>query len=141
MRKFLAVLPAIVFLFASCDIDPMDIDIDIEIENGVTAPISDPVTVSFYVGEELFHSVIIERGSGLTIPDYRPAKDAQMFLHWTRTTQGGEERIYRRGHWLAGVPFDVSFNAAFRDASYQHEVSDVSHSVVLWGGCDSQDLI
>jgi len=47
MRKFLAVLPAIVFLFASCDIEPMADTI-----------IQDPVTVRFYSGETL--SVLID---------------------------------------------------------------------------------
>ena len=126
MRKhgFFAVgLAALVFALASCDHDPMSI----EIENGEPAPL-DPITVRFYNGDELFRSVTIERGADLSAPA-GPEREAEAFTHWARTTQGGEERTYWEGATLRGVPFDVSLHAVFRDASYPHEISDVSYSV------------
>jgi len=91
--------------------------------------IQDPVTVSFYVEGELFRSVTVERGADVQAPD-GPEKADHLFLHWTRTAQGGQERTYTEGQWLFGVPFDVSLDAVFRNAAFQHEVSNVSHVVV-----------
>jgi len=125
MRKFLAVPFALVLSLVSCDIDPMGI----EIENDEPA-LLDPITVRFYDGDELFHSEIIERGSDMRVPA-GPEREAEAFTHWTRTTHSGEERAYGAGHALIGIPFDVSFYAMFRNAAFQHEVSDVSHSVIF----------
>ena len=122
MRKFLAVLPAIVFLFASCDTNPMT---DIVIQ--------DPVTVRFYNGETLFREVTVQRGADVAMPNASPSKQGHDFLFWYRLTAGGEERTYREGQTLRtdGMPPNldaIALYARFMNVAFPHEVSNVSHS-------------
>jgi len=114
----------IVFLLLSCDINPM-----------TETVIRDPVTVRFYNGDEVFHSVTVERGSDVAMPNTRPSKAGHDFLHWARITSGGEERAYTEHAVLSttGMPSSldsVSMYARFRNVAFPHEVSGVSHTVV-----------
>ena len=122
-KPILAILPAIVFLLSSCDIEPMADTI-----------IQDPVTVRFYSGGDLFREVTVERGADVPMPAASPEKEAHDFLHWYRTTSGGEERAYAAGQVLRteGMPAEmdvVKMHARFQ-FFYPHEVSDVKWSVI-----------
>jgi len=112
----------IVFLLASCDINPM-----------TETVIRDPVTVRFYNGETLFQSVTVERGSDVAMPSTSPSKAGHDFLHWARITSGGDERAYTEHAVLytGGMPStldSVSMHARFRNVAFPHEVSGVSHA-------------
>ena len=114
---------AIVFLLLSCDHSSM-----------TGTVIQDPVTVRFYNGETLFHSVTVERGSDVAMPNTSPSKAGHDFLHWARITSGGEERAYTEYAVLTtgGMPSgldSVSMYARFRNVAFPHEVSGVSHTV------------
>ena len=113
----------IVFLFASCDIDPM-----------AETVIRDPVTVRFYNGDEVFHSITVERGADVAMPNTSPSKAGHDFLHWARITSGGEELAYTEHAVLStgGMPSgldSVSMHARFRNVAFPHEVSGVSHTL------------
>ena len=115
----------IVFLLLSCDIDPMD------------AIIQDPVTVRFYNGEALFREVTVERGADVPMPSTNPNREGHDFLHWYRTTSGGEERRYAEHGTLRteGMPSNldtVALYARFMNVAFQHEVSGVSHSMGVY---------
>ena len=122
-KPILAILPAIVFLLSSCDIEPMADTI-----------IQDPVTVRFYSGGDLFREVTVERGADVPMPIASPEKEAHDFLHWYRTTSGGEERAYAAGQVLRteGMPAEmdtVKMHARFQ-FFFPHEVSNVEWSAI-----------
>jgi len=68
------------------------------------------------------------------MPSTNPGREGHDFLHWYRTTSGGEERAYSAGQVLRteGMPAEmdtVKMYARFMNVAFPHEVSNVSHSL------------